>query len=99
MEEEVRSRLLANAELLEQAAGGAAWQQKVKMAQDEVTQEDAEKKMEADKKKNVPYLSNLNEDPLLSGIIVHFIEKETITIGKTGEKDGKSPDLILNGMR
>ena len=29
----------------------------------------------AAKKKTVPFLANINEDPMLSGVVVHFVEK------------------------
>ena len=28
-----------------------------------------------EKKKKIPYLANVNEDPMLSNVVVHFIEK------------------------
>lgn len=35
------------------------------------------------RKKNEPYLWNLNEDAALSGLIVHFIPQGEVTVGKT----------------
>ena len=46
---------------------------------------------------SVPHLTNLNEDPQLSGKIYHnLIVKKTLLIGK-GNKDVE-PDIILRGI-
>ena len=55
---------------------------------------EAEKKQK-DKEKTVPHLSNLNEDPALTGKIIHFLEGK-VKIGCA--KGGKTPDITLVGL-
>ena len=48
----------------------------------------------------VPHLTNLNEDPLLSGKIYHNLTtKEKFLIGRTGKgEEDSQPDIILRGI-
>ena len=47
------------------------------------------------RKQKEPYLVNLNEDPMLSGVICHFLSKGETIIGR---KDGNA-DVCLSGLR
>ena len=45
-----------------------------------------------------PHFVNLNEDPMLSGVIHHPIIKGKVT--KIGRKDADpTPDIVLTGLR
>ncbi|PAV57014.1 hypothetical protein WR25_26093 [Diploscapter pachys] len=46
------------------------------------------------RKKNEPYLWNLNEDAALSGLIVHFIPQGEVTVGN----NSSHPTIVLNGL-
>ena len=51
-----------------------------------------------DKRKNKePYLINLNEDPMLSGVICHFLNNGETSVGR---KDASPvPNICLSGLR
>ena len=56
------------------------------------------KEQEAEEEeKRTPHLSNLNEDPALSGKLLHMIKKGRSVLGNS--KDGSQPDIVLNGPR
>ena len=42
--------------------------------------------------KNIPYLANLNEDPMLSYVICHSLSKDETTIGS------RNTNICLNGL-
>jgi hypothetical protein len=49
------------------------------------------------KKSKMPHLLNLNEDPMLSKVVYHFLKGEKTTIGR---KDAShQPDIVLHGLR
>ena len=49
------------------------------------------------RKKTELHLMNLNEDPLLSGVVVHFLQKGDTTVGR---KDAEPvPSVCLSGLR
>uniref|UniRef100_A0A1I8HLB6 Kinesin-like protein n=1 Tax=Macrostomum lignano TaxID=282301 RepID=A0A1I8HLB6_9PLAT len=50
----------------------------------------------ADKKSQIPHLLNLNEDPMLSGVVVHFLESAEILIGRSEEE--LQPQIRLMGL-
>ena len=63
------------------------------MARAETVVQDAEKEKEV----KAPHLMNLNEDPMLSGVLFHTISAATYLVGR---KDGSPmPQLCLNGLR
>ena len=52
----------------------------------------------SDRKKTEPHFINLNEDPMLSGVIYHFINQGDSTIGKKDKNDETwLPDICLSG--
>jgi len=52
---------------------------------------------DASRKKTEIHLINLNEDPMLSGVIVHYIRDGEMTIGR---KDAQPvPQICLSGLR
>ena len=65
----------------------------LKEAQEEDTGEGDTSK----KKTQEPHFVNLNEDPMLSNVIYHFISKSETTIGRKG--GDTEPDICLSGLR
>lgn len=81
MEEEIRAQLEAN------AAAMMSWDDKLQASRKEIVETSEE-----DTK--VPFLSNVNEDSMLTGKVKYKL-KEGIT--RIGKKDG-SPDIPMNGL-
>ncbi|KAK6981971.1 Kinesin-like protein kif28p, partial [Biomphalaria glabrata] len=53
-----------------------------------------EENREIARKNKEPHLMNLNEDPMLSGVVCLFLNGATTVIGcKSG-----NPDIVLNGL-
>ena len=49
-----------------------------------------------EKRKTLPHLFNLNEDPLMSGVVVYFLEQSEMRIGR---KDAaRDQDVCLSGL-
>ena len=55
------------------------------MAQKETDLDAQETAKKEERKVKVPYLTNLNEDSLLSYVICHFIDQEKIKVGRTND--------------
>jgi len=88
MEEEIRAQLLANQEMM----NDMDWESK----RVESKKEDDELK-EAKEESNDPYFVNLNEDPMLSGVVKLPLKKDADTT--IGRKDADpKPDVILSGL-
>ncbi|XP_077982390.1 kinesin-like protein KIF28 isoform X2 [Glandiceps talaboti] len=94
MEEEIRAQLMANTEALGDM--GTGWEEKMKRDQAEYDAENKEKAMADVRKNKEAHFANLNEDPLLSGMIVYFVGATQTTIGR---KDATpAPDITLSGL-
>ena len=93
MEEDIRAQLALNAQQIDSGMGG--FDAELAAAQ----KEDVELLAQAAAQKaamNKPKLTNLNEDPQLSGVIHHYLDKEEITIGR---KDADPvPTICLTGL-
>ncbi|KAK3605709.1 hypothetical protein CHS0354_013504 [Potamilus streckersoni] len=94
MEEEIRAQFMANQQMLAEASGGQSWEEKLAAAREET--EHISGQSTDKRKKTEIHLVNLNEDPMLSGVIVHFIgEGETIV----GRNDANPvPKICLSGL-
>ncbi|XP_046580338.1 kinesin-like protein KIF28P isoform X2 [Haliotis rubra] len=94
MEEEIRAQLMANQQLLSDNTQN--WDQMLSEERhetDAITQAD---NREMSKKKTMPHMVNLNEDPMLSGVVFHFLEQGDTTIGR---KDANpQPKICLSGL-
>lgn len=66
---------------------------KLQKAHKESEEDKKEKKAKKERKNKHPYLTNLNEDPLLSFVICHFLTDEITKIGLSDECQIK-----LNGL-
>nr|XP_006814113.1 PREDICTED: kinesin-like protein KIF28P-like [Saccoglossus kowalevskii] len=95
MEEEIRAQLMANMEALEES--GSSWEEKAARDHAEFDAENKAVVMTEARKNKEPYFMNLNVDPLLSGLVVHFLGGSQTTIGR---KDAEpTPTVILSGLR
>ncbi|KAK3085516.1 hypothetical protein FSP39_004469 [Pinctada imbricata] len=93
MEEEIRAQLMANQAMLEDNTQN--WETKLREAQSE-TNTLTGGHSDDTRKQNEAHLINLNEDPMLSGVICHFLKKGETTVGR---KDASPvPDVCLNGL-
>lgn len=89
---EEKEALLAQMEL--NAQNMMSWDEKVQMSRSEVSDSGQDERQK--KKQTVPHLINLNEDPQLSRVIVHFLEQEETRIGR---KDADpTPDIPFSGL-
>ena len=52
---------------------------------------------DTNRKQKEPHLVNLNEDPMLSGVIYHFLPEGEIMIGRRDHKN--EPEICLSGIR
>lgn len=59
-------------------------------------EEERHKNLEKNKMKKVPHLTNINEDPALSGVLLYYIEGEQTTLG-TAQAD-PAPTITLKGL-
>jgi kinesin family protein 1 len=66
---------------------------KLEKAQKESAVEKKDIKIKEERKTNEPYLTNLNEDPMLSYVICHFISNQVATIGSSPKNS-----IQLNGL-
>ncbi|XP_067652315.1 kinesin-like protein KIF28 [Haliotis asinina] len=94
MEEEIRAQLMANQQLLTDNTQN--WDQKLSEARHETDAIAQAENQEMSKKKTMPHMVNLNEDPMLSGVVFHFLEQGDTTIGR---KDANpQPKICLSGL-
>ena len=72
-----------------------SWEEKLKEKEKEYTEMLAAEKNKTDMKKTVPHLWNLNEDPSLCGMIVHFCNKGKSIVGNGKES---TPEISITGL-
>jgi len=88
MEDDIRAQMEEN---MNKMASNQDWDQKLKDSRSEVI----ETNVAAQKSSTIPHIINLNEDSMLSGVIRHFVEKATMSIGA---KKDSNPDVALSGL-
>ncbi|XP_048735911.1 kinesin-like protein KIF28 isoform X5 [Ostrea edulis] len=92
MEEDIRAQLMANQAML--ADNDQSWDDKLAEARTET--EKIEGGADDKRKTKEPHLINLNEDPMLSGVICHFLNGGETSIGR---KDASpTPNICLSGL-
>ena len=92
MMEEIRAQLSANQELMKDESQ-SSWDEQLRMARAETIVQESTRESEM----RQPHLVNLNEDAMLSGVLVHAITSSSFLVGR---KDGNPvPQLCLNGLR
>ena len=92
MEEEIRAQMEENTRAIRQDESG--WDQAAHFQEESAEQK--EEQIKKQKLASIPHLVNLNEDPMLSHVVFHFLEKPTIVIGKNDEHS--NPDILLSGL-
>ncbi|CAH8870415.1 unnamed protein product [Trichobilharzia szidati] len=105
MRKEMTEQMEANLAAIE-AQNQAAFEEKLRQAQLEILQQTsaAEKKSGDSRQalKNKPYLSNLNEDPQLSGVIIHILSHKQTAIGReppqVNDKSSKIHWIQMKGL-
>ncbi|XP_053391432.1 kinesin-like protein KIF28, partial [Mercenaria mercenaria] len=96
MEEEIRAQLVANQQMIADEETAENWDTKLAEARREAQELDAGGKGNAARRQREIHLVNLNEDPMLSGVIVHFLKEGQTRIGR---KDAQQlPDICLSGL-
>ncbi|XP_076448715.1 kinesin-like protein KIF28 isoform X2 [Babylonia areolata] len=94
MEEEIRAQLMANQEMLN--ANASNWEEKLLAARTEAQALARSESQAVNRRGRDPHLMNLNEDPLLSGVVFHFLAGDTTCLGR---KDASpTPDICLSGL-
>ncbi|XP_063685490.1 kinesin-like protein KIF28P [Bolinopsis microptera] len=83
IEDELRAQMMQNHMELEDSEKSAS--QKLQEMEKAMEEERKKKQSDTEKRHKKPYLWNLNEDPALSGVVCHLIERTKVLIGK-GEK-------------
>ncbi|XP_069112007.1 kinesin-like protein KIF28 isoform X3 [Argopecten irradians] len=95
MEEEIRAQLMANQAMLSENDSKEDWDAKLRAAQSETDELKGVGSQDKRRSKD-PYLINLNEDPMLSGVICHFLDADKTTVGR---KDAQPlPNVCLSGL-
>ena len=93
LEEEIRAQLEANLELMNRDKN---WEAKhLELAHEQSEEEKAAEERHR-KTQNTAHFINLNEDPMLSGVVYQFLEKPVTVIGKG--KQGVDADIALSGL-
>lgn len=57
----------------------------------------AEEAKKSEQRKVMPHFWNLNEDPALTGMVIHFCPEGTTAIGN--DKAKKAPGILLKGLK
>jgi len=92
MRKKMREELLAQMEFNSQNM--MSWDEKVEMSRSDASSGEQNERQK--KKETVPHLINLNEDPQLSRVIVHFLEQAETKIGR---KDADPvPNIPFSGL-
>ncbi|XP_060596414.1 kinesin-like protein KIF28 [Ruditapes philippinarum] len=96
MEDEIRAQLMANQQMIADEETAGDWDNKLAEARRETQELDSEGRGDVSRRQREVHLVNLNEDPMLSGVIVHFLKPGKTTIGR---KDAQElPDICLSGL-
>ncbi|XP_031552052.1 kinesin-like protein KIF28P [Actinia tenebrosa] len=88
MEEQIRAQLEANMDSM------MSWDEKLQVSRTENASSDSSEKEQ--KLNTIPHIVNLNEDSLLSGVVIHFLDKEEVTVGN--KKGDPPPSILLSGL-
>ncbi|XP_071824596.1 kinesin-like protein KIF28 isoform X3 [Apostichopus japonicus] len=92
MEEEIRAQLMANQE----AMSDMDWDSKLQQTRSEEQETTGKKEVQESRKSKEPHFANLNEDNMLSGVVIHFLGASETTIGR---KDADpAPSITLSGL-
>ena len=106
---ELKEQMLENERLMKEQA--KTWEERLKetemAAKEQVKQlskagittalQGEDRKILEEKKQSVPHLFNLNEDPLMSGIVVYFLDQRVTRIGRT-DATAHEQHICLSGL-
>eukprot|EP00163_Fabomonas_tropica_P030975 TRINITY_DN720_c0_g1_i6.p1 TRINITY_DN720_c0_g1~~TRINITY_DN720_c0_g1_i6.p1 ORF type:complete len:1022 (+),score=350.49 TRINITY_DN720_c0_g1_i6:51-3068(+) len=95
IEAEMAEKLAENERMMAEMA--KSWEEKLAESKAVMDAGAEEEKKIKDKKGTTPHFSNINEDPALTGAVVHFIKEGDGAVTKVGKKEG-NPDIILRGL-
>ncbi|XP_063964719.1 kinesin-like protein KIF28P [Lytechinus pictus] len=73
-----------------------SWEQKLKEVHSAQEQELAKEKKKHEEMKVMPHLWNLNEDPALTGMIIHMLKQGLTKVGS--DKATPAADIVLSGL-
>lgn len=94
MKKEMEERMKRNQEEVEQMK--KSWEQRLKEEEKSNKEEEEKLKKEHEMKKTTAHFWNLNEDPQLTNMIIHFLKPGKYRIGN--RKANPPPDIQLNGL-
>ncbi|PIK54089.1 hypothetical protein BSL78_09017 [Apostichopus japonicus] len=94
MKKELEEQLRQNEE--EMNAMKKSWEQRLKEVQTAQEEELEKERKKREDMKVTPHFWNLNEDPALTGMIIHFVKPGVTKIGSN--KAASVPDILLNGL-
>ncbi|XP_047136420.1 kinesin-like protein KIF28P isoform X2 [Hydra vulgaris] len=94
MKKEMEERLKRNQEEVEQMK--KTWAERLKEEEAASKLKEEELKNEHKMKKTTAHLWNLNEDPQLTNMIIHFLKPGKYHVGN--KKGNPTPEILLNGL-
>jgi pSer/pThr/pTyr-binding forkhead associated (FHA) protein len=94
VEEELRAQLAANQYLLGDLS--ESHDEKLKQTRIEYDANQLELINQQKKRESQPHLVNLNEDPMLSGVVIHILNDGEMSVGRRNADP--PPDLALSGL-
>eukprot|EP00794_Sanderia_malayensis_P003504 gene3504-4004_t len=94
MKKEMEERLKQNQTEME--AMKKSWEERLKEQKDSSAAQVAAVKSEQERRKTTAHFWNLNEDPQLTNMVVHFIPKGDFKVGN--QKADPPADIVLNGL-
>ncbi|CAF0814643.1 unnamed protein product, partial [Brachionus calyciflorus] len=93
MYEEIKAQMEINQQIIQDT--NTSFKERLQKAQQETATETKENKLKEELKNKVPYLTNLNEDPILSYVICHFLDAEETKIGRSDNSKIKLSGLSI----
>eukprot|EP01135_Chromosphaera_perkinsii_P006545 Nk52_evm17s539 gene=Nk52_evmTU17s539 len=93
LKEEIRQQMMANESELSNMEG--KWEDKVAASQKEHAERDSQEEKQKKRQESEPHFWNLNEDPQLTGAIVHFVKEGSTSVGSP---KGDKVDISLSGL-
>ncbi|XP_071502786.1 kinesin-like protein KIF28P [Diadema antillarum] len=94
MKKQLEQRLHQNQEEMETMK--KSWEQKLKEVHAAQEQELRKERNKQEEMKVTPHFWNLNEDPALTGMIVHFVKPGLTKVGS--DKASPAADIVLSGL-
>ncbi|XP_075250028.1 kinesin-like protein KIF28 isoform X4 [Convolutriloba macropyga] len=93
LEEQIRREMLENEQMASRMDSGSQWDNELERAKMEMSTNTTETE---NLRKTTPHFTNLNEDIMLTGMIVHYLFKEVTVVGRLG--DDVDDDISMSGI-